>query len=296
MDWIRSAFSGENSAVMLVLVFLGLLVALVLLAWIFRKIVGDGSVRAGRSRQPRLSVIDAAIVDDKRRLVLVRRDNVEHLVMIGGPTDVVIEPHISRGHVPAPGERGQERPHERSAVRHGESHRRQEDEGDMHAAQAEPPLRAPAQRAPAPVEHAHEAANRAPAGQAAAGNAIAAEAVNGHSIAEEIQIDLEELQAAIDRSQIAEAPAQSQAKQSATTQLAAADHLAKGQAAPEPQAVVQRAPEIEAPVVAAPPPVRAPSLDPDLPGAKAGAKSAKPKSMEDEMQRLLDELSGPIRN
>lgn len=290
MDWIRSAFSGENSAVMLVLVFLGLLVALVLLAWIFRKIVGDGSVRAGRSRQPRLSVIDAAIVDDKRRLVLVRRDNVEHLVMIGGPTDVVIEPHISRGHVPAQGERigerGQERPHERAAARHGESHRRHEGEGDMPAAQAEPPPRAPAQRAPAPVEHAHEAANREPAGSAAAGNAIAAEAVNGHSIAEEIQIDLEELQAAIDRSQIPEAPVQAAAGEPAANQAP------KSQAAPEPQAVVQRAPEI----AAAPPPVRAPSLDPDLPGARAGAKSAKPKSMEDEMQRLLDELSGPIRN
>ena len=30
-----------------------------------------------------------------RRLVLVRRDNVEHLVLIGGPQDVVIEPGIS---------------------------------------------------------------------------------------------------------------------------------------------------------------------------------------------------------
>jgi hypothetical protein len=35
-------------------------------------------------------------VDGRRKLVLVRRDNVEHLLMIGGPSDVVIEPNIVR--------------------------------------------------------------------------------------------------------------------------------------------------------------------------------------------------------
>jgi flagellar protein FliO/FliZ len=49
-----------------------------------------------RLRQPRLAVIDAASVNGTRRLVLVRRDNVEHLLLIGGPTDVVVEPNIDR--------------------------------------------------------------------------------------------------------------------------------------------------------------------------------------------------------
>ena len=49
-----------------------------------------------RGRQPRLAVINAASVDGRRRLVLVRRDDVEHLLLIGGPTDVVIEPNIDR--------------------------------------------------------------------------------------------------------------------------------------------------------------------------------------------------------
>jgi hypothetical protein len=51
-------------------------------------------VRGGKNREPRLMVLDAAAVDSKRRLVLIRRDNVEHLVMIGGPTDIVIESGI----------------------------------------------------------------------------------------------------------------------------------------------------------------------------------------------------------
>src|SRR6266700_1708874 len=51
---------------------------------------------AGRGRQPRLAVIDAAAVDGRRRLILIRRDNIEHLLLIGGPTDVVVEPNILR--------------------------------------------------------------------------------------------------------------------------------------------------------------------------------------------------------
>jgi hypothetical protein len=51
---------------------------------------------AGRNRQQRLAVLDSAVVDARRRLVLIRRDNVEHLLLIGGPTDVVVEPNIVR--------------------------------------------------------------------------------------------------------------------------------------------------------------------------------------------------------
>ncbi|BBF91855.1 flagellar biosynthetic protein FliO [Blastochloris tepida] len=54
----------------------------------------------GRGRMPRLGVLDHAVVDARRRLVLIRRDNVEHLIMIGGPTDVVIETGIIRSAPP----------------------------------------------------------------------------------------------------------------------------------------------------------------------------------------------------
>jgi flagellar protein FliO/FliZ len=57
---------------------------------------------AGRGRQPRLAVIDVATVDARRRLVLIRRDNIEHLIMIGGPSDLVIEPNIVRAAAAAP--------------------------------------------------------------------------------------------------------------------------------------------------------------------------------------------------
>ncbi len=44
----------------------------------------------------RMTVIDAVRVDGRRRVLLVRRDNVEHLVMVGGPNDLVIESNIMR--------------------------------------------------------------------------------------------------------------------------------------------------------------------------------------------------------
>jgi flagellar protein FliO/FliZ len=45
--------------------------------------------------EPRLAVMEHAYVDRTRRLVLIRRDDVEHLIMTGGPVDVVIETGIA---------------------------------------------------------------------------------------------------------------------------------------------------------------------------------------------------------
>lgn len=44
--------------------------------------------------EPRLGVVEYSNVDGKRKLLLIRRDNVEHLIMTGGPVDVVIETGI----------------------------------------------------------------------------------------------------------------------------------------------------------------------------------------------------------
>jgi flagellar protein FliO/FliZ len=66
-------------------------------AWLVRRFANNRlGANTNRGRMPRLAVIDAAAVDGRRRLVLVRRDNVEHLLMIGGPTDIVVEPNIVR--------------------------------------------------------------------------------------------------------------------------------------------------------------------------------------------------------
>jgi flagellar protein FliO/FliZ len=90
--------------------FLAFLIVLGLIgvtAWAVRRL-GSGRLSAGgvRGRQPRIAVIDHASVDGRRRLILVRRDNVEHLLMVGGPSDVVVEANIVRATSAAAGARG----------------------------------------------------------------------------------------------------------------------------------------------------------------------------------------------
>jgi hypothetical protein len=65
--------------------------------WIVRGYLNGTPPRISLFRprtEPRLAVVDHANVDGRRRLVLVRRDNTEHLIMTGGPVDVVIETGI----------------------------------------------------------------------------------------------------------------------------------------------------------------------------------------------------------
>ena len=80
-----------------ILAFVAVLALIAALAWGLRRFAGNRlGANTNRGRMPRLAVIDAAAVDGRRRLVLVRRDNIEHLLMIGGPTDIVVEPNIVR--------------------------------------------------------------------------------------------------------------------------------------------------------------------------------------------------------
>src|SRR6185436_9374820 len=93
-----SVIGAEGSLIVRFVVAFVIVLALIgATFWIIRRF---GATRVGaaaqRGRQPRLAVIDAAPVDGRRRLVLVRRDNVEHLLMIGGPSDIVVEQNIVR--------------------------------------------------------------------------------------------------------------------------------------------------------------------------------------------------------
>lgn len=85
---------GYASAIMWTLVALVALGVVMILVKIVRK-VSSGSFASSGNQRSRLAVMDAAEVDAQRRLVLVRRDEVEHLIMIGGPTDIVIEQNIT---------------------------------------------------------------------------------------------------------------------------------------------------------------------------------------------------------
>ena len=77
------------------IVTITLLIALAGLAfWIARQSLGLGGMTLFQGKVKRVGMVESTSLDGRRRLVLVRRDNVEHLIMTGGPVDVVIETGI----------------------------------------------------------------------------------------------------------------------------------------------------------------------------------------------------------
>src|SRR5690349_19913997 len=89
-------FMNLSTPIRFAIAFAIVLVLIGLTAWLVRRFGANRLGGSARGRQPRLAVIDAASVDGRRRLVLIRRDNVEHLMMIGGPNVLIIEPNIVR--------------------------------------------------------------------------------------------------------------------------------------------------------------------------------------------------------
>ena len=79
----------------LALVFvLGLIL---LLAWAVRRFGWFAQVIPVRAGKKRLAVVDMAVVDAKRRLILVRRDDKEHLLLVGANSETVVETGIPAG-------------------------------------------------------------------------------------------------------------------------------------------------------------------------------------------------------
>ncbi|MCB8838147.1 flagellar biosynthetic protein FliO [Aurantimonas sp. VKM B-3413] len=99
-QWIIDLF-GEGVAQIVWVAIVAAIVCILAMAVIViaKKAFGGSAAFSSRNRTPRLAVMDVARIDEKRRLVLVRRDEMEHLVMVGGQTDIVVESNILR--VPA---------------------------------------------------------------------------------------------------------------------------------------------------------------------------------------------------
>lgn len=141
-DYLAPMF-GDTGATIAQFVITLVVVLLVILVvfWLIRMFT-NGSLGAGpaRGRQPRLAVLDALPLDQRRRLILVRRDNVEHLILIGGPSDVVVEPGIQRA---------QQQTRRLEPIRQEPL---RQDEPRPEAQRPEPPRPAPAPARPEPVQ------------------------------------------------------------------------------------------------------------------------------------------------
>jgi len=79
-------------------VVLGLIAGL---GWIARR-RGWATALGATAAQRRLGVIETTAIDARHRLVLVRRDGVEHLLVIGPAGASTVETGITRGQEPQP--------------------------------------------------------------------------------------------------------------------------------------------------------------------------------------------------
>ncbi|MFG1311639.1 flagellar biosynthetic protein FliO, partial [Xanthobacter tagetidis] len=77
-------------AILVIAVLLGATVMLM------RAIGGRRAIMTRGRSGPRLTLVDSLNVDARRKLMLVRRDDVEHLILIGGTSDIVVEADIGK--------------------------------------------------------------------------------------------------------------------------------------------------------------------------------------------------------
>ena len=138
MQFLTSLFGGSSNTILNAVLALGIVLILIVLGLWALKLLTKASSTVGRGRNRRLMVVDQLPLDTKRQLLIIRRDNVEHLILTGGPQDVVIETGIAVEH---------------GAMRSSQSRRPApaKPAAPPHAAAPQTPQRAPApQRASAP--------------------------------------------------------------------------------------------------------------------------------------------------
>lgn len=100
-EWLQYAFGTDVSPVVQYAVAFLLIFALLGgVAVVLRRLHANRTLPESHTgqmgRQPRLGIVDIYEMDAQRRLILLRRDGVEHLLLVGGPNDLVIEQRIER--------------------------------------------------------------------------------------------------------------------------------------------------------------------------------------------------------
>ncbi len=86
-----------GTTVLQTLLALGFVIALLIaFAYGVKKLgfIARVTVEQDKNQKKRLNIVEILPVDAKRRLVLIRRDDKEHLIMLGAERDLLIEQNI----------------------------------------------------------------------------------------------------------------------------------------------------------------------------------------------------------
>ena len=105
MQFLTSVFGGSENTILTAALALGIVLVLIVLGLWALKVLFKASTNLNQGRSRRLNVVDSVAVDAKRQLLIVRRDNVEHLILTGGPQDLVVESNIPIDRPAAPARR-----------------------------------------------------------------------------------------------------------------------------------------------------------------------------------------------
>lgn len=79
-----------------VIALLFVLALILLIAWVVKRYGVDKNWQLKSNEKRRLEVIERLVIDPKRQLVLVRRDNHEHLLVIGQQEATLVETITSK--------------------------------------------------------------------------------------------------------------------------------------------------------------------------------------------------------
>lgn len=95
MQFLTALFGGAENTILNAVFALGIVLVLILLGLWAMKFFLSASANMARGRNRRLTVVESVNIDAKHKVTILRRDNVEHVIMTGGNQDVVLETGIA---------------------------------------------------------------------------------------------------------------------------------------------------------------------------------------------------------
>jgi hypothetical protein len=95
MQFLTALFGGAENTILNAAFALGIVLVLILLGLWALKFFMQASANMSRGRNRRLMVVESLQLDAKHKVTIIRRDNVEHVIMTGGAQDVVLETGIA---------------------------------------------------------------------------------------------------------------------------------------------------------------------------------------------------------
>jgi flagellar protein FliO/FliZ len=95
MQFLTALFGGTENTILNAVFALGIVLVLILFGLWAMKFFLAASANISRGRSRRLTVVESVQIDARHKVTILRRDNVEHVIMTGGAQDVVLETGIA---------------------------------------------------------------------------------------------------------------------------------------------------------------------------------------------------------